>query len=57
MEQEGRRMKEFVLFILVAAMVFSGIYAVCALLDFIIETPKQLKRIADALERRNRYGN
>lgn len=50
-------MKEFAIFILVAIVVFSSLYAVITVWDFIIETPKQLKRIADALERRNKYGN
>lgn len=50
-------MKEFGVFILVAIVVFSGVYAVCTVWDFIIETPKQLKRIADAMERMNKYGN
>ena len=33
-----------------------GAWLVCAVLDFIVEIPKQLKRIADALEWRNRHG-
>jgi hypothetical protein len=57
MEQDGRRMKEFVGFVLIIVLIGCTIYACFSVWDFIIETPKQLKRIADALERRDRYGN
>ena len=56
MEQEGGRMKEAVGFILVLAALGVSIYIFFSVLEFITETPKQLKRIADALEWRNKDG-
>lgn len=50
-------MKEFVIFILVAIMVLTSLYVCITVWDFIVEIPRQLKRIADELERRNRDGN
>lgn len=50
-------MKELIGCVFVLVLIGSSIYAVCAVWEFIIETPKQLKRIADALERKNKYGN
>lgn len=50
-------MKEIVGFVMIIVLMGCTSYACCSVLEFIIETPKQLKRIADALERRNKYGN
>ena len=49
-------MEEILVAILVFILVGAAIAAVCTLWDFFAETPKQLKRIADALEWRNRNG-
>lgn len=45
-------MKELFGFIVVLALLGCTIYVSFTIWDFIVETPKQLKRIADALERR-----
>lgn len=47
-------MKEVFAFIMVLVAIGFTAYAVCALLEFVIEVPKQLKRIADAMEWRNK---
>lgn len=49
-------MKEIVAFILVLLVTGASAYAICSVLEFFVETPKQLKRIADALERRAKDG-
>lgn len=49
-------MKEAVGFILVLVVVGVSVYIFFSVLEFITETPKQLKRIADALEWRNEHG-
>ena len=43
--------------ILVLVLVGGSVYIAVSVLEFIVETPKQLKRIADALEWRNIHGN
>jgi len=49
-------MVEFLQVIVMLALIAVWIWSVCAVVNFIVEVPKQLKRIADALERRNQYG-
>ena len=49
-------MKETLGFILVLAALSVSFYTFFSVLEFITKTPKQLKRIADALERRNERG-
>jgi predicted PurR-regulated permease PerM len=49
-------MKEAICLIIVLAVVGVSSYILFSVLEFITETPKQLKRIADALERRNKNG-
>ena len=49
-------MKDFFLFLLIIGISATSIYAVFSVLEFIIGVPKQLKRIADALEWRNKNG-
>lgn len=47
---------EWLGFFLVLLVVAGSCWGVCSVMEFIIETPKQLKRIADALEWRNKHG-
>lgn len=49
-------MKEIGLFILVLVISVTALWAVCLIVDFVANVPKQLKRIADALEWRNKNG-
>ena len=49
-------MKEFFLFMLIVIICATSIWAVCLVIEFIVGVPKQLKRIADALEWRNKNG-
>ncbi len=49
-------MKEFCLFILIIVIGATSVYVTFSVLEFIIGVPKQLKRIADALEWRNKNG-
>lgn len=49
-------MKEFFAFVLILVLIGCIAYVSITVFEFVIETPKQLKRIADALERRNRDG-
>ena len=49
-------MKEFFLFILIVVIGATSVWAVCLVLEFIAVVPKQLKRIADAMEWRNKNG-
>lgn len=49
-------MKEVFAFILVLVAIGIISYAACVLWEFVTEVPKQLKRIADAMEWRNKNG-
>ena len=49
-------MKEFGLFILIVIVGATCIWAFATVWEFIVGVPKQLKRIADALEWRNKNG-
>lgn len=49
-------MKELFAFILVLVLLGFFAYIFFSVLEFITETPKQLKRIADAMEWRNKHG-
>lgn len=50
-------MKEIFGVILVLLLVGCTTYVTCTVWGFVVGTPKQLKRIADALEWRNKHGN
>lgn len=43
-------------FVLVLVLIGSIVWVIVSILDFITEVPKQLKRIADALEKRTNHG-
>lgn len=49
-------MTEFLAFIVILVVIGFISYVVTSLFEFVVETPKQLKRIADALEWRNKNG-
>ena len=50
-------MEKLLGYIIVIVLIGGVAYAWCSVLNFLVETPKRLKRIADAMERRNKYGN
>ena len=49
-------MEDIIAAILVLVLIVISIWIFLTVLDFFIEVPEQLKRIADALEKRNGHG-